>query len=88
MPDHGSANRTAGLRNSGPGGAGILLGFHVALLFATIAPVLSVEIPPLADLPNHLARLHILANLENEPALQANYEIVPRLTHICWSIGC
>lgn len=80
MPDHGSANRTAGLRNSGPGGAGILLGFHVALLFATIAPVLSVEIPPLADLPNHLARLHILANLENEPALQANYEIVPRLT--------
>jgi hypothetical protein len=78
--DNGSAGRAANLRISGVGESGILLGFHVALFFVAIAPILSVEIPPLADLPNHLARLHILANLENEPALQANYEIVPRLS--------
>lgn len=53
---------------------------HVALLLATIAPILSVEFPPLGDLPNHLARLHILARFQDSPELQANYEIVPTLS--------
>jgi hypothetical protein len=57
-----------------------LLVFHLALLLATVAPMLSVEIPPLADLPNHLARLHILANLETIPALKENYQVVPTIT--------
>lgn len=80
MNDNGSAGRTAGPRISGVGESGILLVFHLSLLLITIAPILSVEILPLGDFPNHMARLHILANLDAVPALQQNYEIVPTLT--------
>jgi len=32
-------------------------------------------VPPLVDYPNHLARMHILANWANDPALQKNYVV-------------
>lgn len=53
-------------------------GRHVMLALAAMAavmliPLLSVAIPPLTDLPNHISRLHILAALDGDPALQSNY---------------
>jgi len=57
-----------------------LLGLHAVLLLVTVAPILSVDIPALGDYPNHLARLHILANLERSAALRENYQIVPTIT--------
>lgn len=75
-----TAGRTFGLGRPDPGQPGILVGFHVALLLVTITPILLVEILPLGDFPNHLARLYILANLDAVPALQQNYQIVPTLT--------
>lgn len=46
------------------------------LIVATIAcmPLFFVEIPPLLDYPNHLARAHILANLNGDAVLAASYE--------------
>lgn len=38
-----------------------------------LVPLLSVTIPPLTDLPNHISRLHILATLGDDPDLQKNY---------------
>ena len=59
-------------------------GFRVALAyiavgFAGIFPLLWVEIPPLVDYPNHLARLHVLANYAASAPLQQNYLIEWRL---------
>lgn len=62
------------------GGDTLVLPGHLILLAVTIAPILFVEIPPLTDLPNHLARLHILANIGTEPALQQNYQVSTALT--------
>lgn len=43
----------------------------VALL---LAPLLVVSVPPLSDLPNHLARVHVLARLAREPGLHLPWE--------------
>lgn len=46
---------------------------YVALSVAALWPVFATSSPPLIDLPNHLARLHILENIADDPVLQANY---------------
>ncbi len=60
----------------------------VVLVYLTLAagalyPIFLVSVPPLVDYPNHLARMHILAEIAEDPALQANYaidwRIVPNL---------
>jgi len=38
-----------------------------------LVPLLSVAIPPLTDLPNHISRLHILVRIASDPDLQRNY---------------
>ena len=38
-------------------------------------PVLLVEVPPMADYPNHLARMHILATIDHTPDFAANYVV-------------
>lgn len=43
---------------------------------AVLLPLAVVEVPPLVDYPNHIARLHIIANSESAPVLAANYSIV------------
>lgn len=53
---------------------------RLALVYATLFavalyPVFAVEIPPLVDYPNHLARMHILASIDDIPALRANYTV-------------
>jgi hypothetical protein len=55
-----------------------------AVLFGLAAlPVLSVELPPLFDYPNHLARMDLLARLPGSEALQRYYEphwrVIPNL---------
>ncbi|MGO8919098.1 MAG: hypothetical protein ACLQJR_24620, partial [Stellaceae bacterium] len=50
-----------------------------AALFAAAAlPVLLCDTLPLFDYPNHLARMHILADFAQSPALQRYYEIAWR----------
>src|SRR5689334_4255159 len=49
--------------------------FYLLLLAAALFPVLSVDLPPLADLPNHLARAHIMASLGTDPDLQRHYAV-------------
>ena len=38
-------------------------------------PVILVQIPPLVDYPNHMARMHILADAGRSPWLTQYYEI-------------
>lgn len=54
--------------------AGLWLAYAVAVA-ALLTPLAVVTIPPLVDYPNHLARLHILAAIEDEPTLQGIYEV-------------
>src|SRR6266849_4217578 len=49
-----------------------------ALFAAAAAPVLICDTLPLFDYPNHLARMHILADLARSPDLQRFYAIVGR----------
>src|SRR5262249_25617453 len=66
-----------------------------ALFLVAALPVLSVELPPLFDYPNHLARMDLLRRLPESEALQRYYElrwrviptlgmdlVVPTLAHI------
>ncbi len=50
--------------------------FLAVLALALIAwPFIGVQSPPLADYPNHMARFHVLQNLETSEALQSFYFI-------------
>ncbi len=50
---------------------------------ALLAPFLVIDVLPLQDYPNHLARIHILSHLEESPTLQRYYQaswtLVPNL---------
>jgi uncharacterized SAM-binding protein YcdF (DUF218 family) len=48
--------------------------FSVALC-ATIVPLWLVEVPPLVDLPNHLARIFVLINYDQTPFFQQNFQV-------------
>lgn len=52
-----------------------LVSAYVVLTAIALYPVLAVTVPPLIDYPNHLARMHILANWATDPALQRNYVV-------------
>jgi hypothetical protein len=41
-----------------------------------LLPLLSFEVPPLVDYPNHLARIHILAQYDANPAFRSAYELI------------
>jgi hypothetical protein len=49
--------------------------FYFVLTAATLFPVLTVGFPPLADLPNHLARAYIMGNLATDPDLARHYAV-------------
>src|SRR5450432_1539959 len=56
----------------------------LALLCAVLlSPLLLVEVPPLLDYPNHLARLYVLAFGQHDPVLAtmyvAHWAIIPNL---------
>jgi len=50
--------------------------FFALALCALIVPLYLVEIPPLVDLPNHLARIFVLVNYEKTPFFQQNFQII------------
>jgi hypothetical protein len=52
-----------------------VVALYLALTAIALYPVFSVSVPPLVDYPNHLARMHILANWATDPALQRNYVV-------------
>ena len=52
-----------------------ILGAAFALLCIALVPLMTVEIPPLVDYPNHLARMHILADGGHSPWLRQYYDI-------------
>src|SRR5271165_5913614 len=47
----------------------------VALVGLLLVPILSVDIPPLLDYPNHLARLFVLAHGAADPFLSRVYAV-------------
>jgi hypothetical protein len=53
-----------------------VLGLAIAL---ALAPVIIFPLPPLADYPNHLARMHVIATIGSDPDLSRYY-------HIQWQI--
>ena len=57
-----------------PRGA-VLVAFYIAVAGVALLPVFLVDVPPLVDYPNHLARMHILAHRDEIPALQQIYDI-------------
>jgi MFS family permease len=48
---------------------------YLVLAAATLFPLLTVDFPPLADLPNHLARAHIMGDLGTNPDLARHYSV-------------
>jgi hypothetical protein len=52
-----------------------LLMVFAALLLAAIAPLFLVDVVPLANMPNHMARIRILSEIGQDPALAANYRL-------------
>jgi len=63
-----------------PLGRGFTFTVYGVVLTLLAVPLLMVEIPPLYDYPNHLARMHILAHYADSPELQANYTIAWKLS--------
>lgn len=48
---------------------------YAILTIAALSPLFAVEVPPLVDLPNHLARLHIISGFEDSATLRDNYQV-------------
>ncbi|MEN8196635.1 MAG: hypothetical protein ABFS30_08975 [Pseudomonadota bacterium] len=53
-----------------------LLPIYLLLGVAALLPLALVDLPALVDYPNHLARLHIVANVGADEPLAANYQVV------------
>jgi len=47
----------------------------MALLMVASIPVLTQPLPPLEDYVNHLARMHVIASIDSDPALARFYDI-------------
>ena len=60
--------------------APMVLALYGIVLALLAVPLLVVEIPPLYDYPNHLARMHVLAHFADSPELRANYAIAWKLS--------
>ncbi len=54
----------------------VRLALYAVISMAALLPLAIVDIPPLVDFPNHVARLHVIANIDTDPALAANYDVV------------
>ncbi|MEI8393140.1 MAG: hypothetical protein WCF85_00290 [Rhodospirillaceae bacterium] len=61
----------------------LLLPIFIALLTGAAIPVFWVQVPPLADYINHLARMFVLSNLDHDPLLAKFYgvdwQVIPNL---------
>ena len=59
--------------------ASLPVAFYLVLGACTLSPLLWVRVPPLVDLPSHLARMWILVHSGEIPALARNYAVHWRL---------
>ncbi|UCH74562.1 MAG: hypothetical protein JSU82_01515 [Rhodospirillales bacterium] len=48
---------------------------YVALTIAALVPLFLVDVVPLANMPNHMARVRILAEIAQDPVLALNYRL-------------
>lgn len=53
---------------------------HLALIYGVLSlgalyPLFRVDIVPLVDFANHMARMHVLADIADDPVLQSNYRL-------------
>lgn len=55
--------------------ARLVLPVHLLLFLAALMPLALVDGPALIDYPNHIARLHILGNIDRDALLAANYQV-------------
>src|SRR5690348_18454188 len=66
-----------------PGRAAVWWVMAAAIVALILWPFLLVDVPPIQDYPNHLARLFVLADRSQDPILAAMYEprwrIIPNL---------
>jgi hypothetical protein len=53
----------------------VIGGVYLVMMAIVLYPVLSVEIPALCDYLNHLARMHILAEIGKSPAIAKYYTV-------------
>ncbi len=53
----------------------VLLAVIAALSLASLVPLFLVDVVPLANMPNHMARIRILAEIGQDPALAASYRL-------------
>jgi hypothetical protein len=56
-------------------GGRTLLALFVALLIAALLPLLLTNVVPLAQMPNHMARIWVLSEIGHDPILAANYKL-------------
>ena len=68
------AKPAAPRRVSGFSGVQVLVLFLVCTLLISI-PVWTHPLPPISDYINHLARMHVIANLDSKPLLAQFYEV-------------
>ncbi|MDH5798974.1 MAG: hypothetical protein OEZ19_10445 [Paracoccaceae bacterium] len=53
----------------------VLLALFAVLTLAALVPLFVVDVVPLANMPNHMARMRILAEIGQDPALAQNYRL-------------
>jgi len=53
----------------------IRLAVYALASIAALVPLAIVDIPPLVDYPNHLARLYVIGNIATDPAIAENYRV-------------
>jgi hypothetical protein len=78
-----SAGRARPITADAGGDRGVWLLAVAGLCAVLLTPLLIVDVPPLLDYPNHLARLFVLASLPNDPVLSrfyaAHWSVIPNL---------
>ena len=47
----------------------------LGVVLLALSPILIYPLPPLADYPNHLARMHVIATIGSDPDLSRHYDI-------------
>lgn len=73
-PSHDSAGRLA-TRVPFTIGKRLTALIYILLGVAAVIPLCVTNVPLLVDFPNHLARIHIMANVAQDAALSSNYDV-------------
>ncbi len=53
----------------------LILAIYVLVALIALAPLFVVDIPPLVDYPNHIARMHVIATQGTDDPAQLNYVV-------------